>query len=67
MTNYIKVYLEREMQFMKKNNFIPIYIYAKKHGIPKQTIYRWIREGKIKPENVKEIEKIVKRKVIKDE
>ncbi len=43
------------------NKFIPIYQYAKKRGISRQNIYRWIREGKIPKEKIKIVEKIVKR------
>ena len=41
---------------------IPIYEYAKMKGVKRQSVYRWIREGKLK--NYKIIEKIVQRIVI---
>lgn len=41
---------------------IPIYQYAKDMKVQRQTVYRWIREGKLK--NYKIIDKIVKRIVI---
>jgi excisionase family DNA binding protein len=47
---------------MNTNKEIPIYEYAKMKGVQRQTVYRWIREGKLK--NYKVIEKIVQRIVI---
>lgn len=41
--------------------FIPVYQYAKLKGIKKQNVYRWIREGKIKKEDIKIEEIMVKR------
>lgn len=35
------------------NEYIPIYEYAKLHKTSKQNVYRWIREGKIKQEDIK--------------
>ena len=29
------------------------YEFAKKHGVENQTVYRWIREGKIKAKRIK--------------
>jgi len=43
---------------------IPIYKYAEKIGVPKQTVYRWIRENKIPAHNVKKISLVVERLVI---
>lgn len=34
-------------------NYIPVYEYAKLHKTSKQNVYRWIREGKLKPEDYK--------------
>lgn len=42
-----------------KENFIPVYQFAKKKNVPKQKVYRLIREGKIK--DFKVVEKVVKR------
>ena len=44
--------------------FIPIYQYAKEKNVSRQTVYRWIREGKIPENQIRIIEKIVKRKEI---
>lgn len=38
------------------NEFIPIYQYAKEHSVTVQTVYRWIREHKISPEDLKKEE-----------
>lgn len=35
------------------NKFIPIHEYAKKKGTSVQNVYRWIRERKIKEEDVR--------------
>lgn len=32
---------------------IPVWEYAKQKGLPKQTVYRWIREGKLRAKTVK--------------
>lgn len=44
--------------------YIPIWEYCKKHNIPKQNVYRWIREGKLPKESFKMVEKTVRRIVI---
>jgi len=33
-----------------EEEFIPVYAYAKKFGVTKQSVYRWVREHKIPPE-----------------
>lgn len=43
------------------SKFVPVYLYAQKKNIPKQTVYRWIREGKIKEEDIKREEITVTR------
>ena len=35
------------------SKFISIHQYAKKHGFKSQNVYRWIRERKIKEEDVR--------------
>lgn len=40
-----------------ENNYIPVYQYAKENKTSKQNVYRWVREGKFKEEDIK-IEKI---------
>ena len=45
-------------------NFVPAYEAAKNLGVSKQTIYRWIREGKMPEGEYKVIEKMVKRILI---
>ena len=35
------------------SKFISAFEFAKKHNTSKQNVYRWIREGKIKAENIK--------------
>jgi len=35
------------------SKYIPVYEYAKKRGVTIQTVYRWIRERKLKDEDVK--------------
>jgi len=44
--------------------YIPIYKYCELKKIPKQTVYRWIREGKLKDGECKIVEKTVKRILI---
>ena len=43
------------------SDFIPVHIYAKKHSTSRQNVYRWIRERKLKPEDVEVVEVVVKR------
>jgi predicted site-specific integrase-resolvase len=43
---------------------IPIWKYAKQKNISVQTIYRWIREGKIPKDKYTIIDKTVKRIVV---
>jgi len=43
------------------NNFIPVWKYAKEKGVSRQTIYRWIREGKIPPDKFRKVDVVVKR------
>ena len=43
------------------NNFVPIWKYAKEKGISRQTIYRWIREGKVSPDKFRKTEVVIKR------
>ena len=40
------------------NEYVPIYKYVELHDTSKQNVYRWIREGKFKAEDVIE-EKVV--------
>lgn len=42
-------------------DFVPVHVYAKELGVPRQTVYRWIREGKIMPSDVKLQTKTVER------
>ena len=44
-----------------KNEFIPVWQFAKERGISIFTIYSWIKRRQIKEEDVKVDEKIVKR------
>lgn len=46
---------------MKKGTYIPVYKYAKDNNVSKQNVYRWIREHKIKPEDILIEEVVVKR------
>jgi hypothetical protein len=41
--------------------FISVFEFEKEHGINRQKLYRLIREGRIKPEDFKLIERVVKR------
>lgn len=43
------------------NNFIPIYEYAELNGVKVQTVYRWLREGKMKKEDFRIEDVVVKR------
>lgn len=52
---------DRQMKIMSK--FIPIYQYAEDNKISVQNIYRWIREGKVKKEDI-QIKEIVKKKLM---
>lgn len=47
------------------SEYIPIYEYLKLHDTSKQNVYRWIREGKFKADDVIEEEVKVKRLRIK--
>lgn len=49
------------MEKKNKEQFVPIWKYAKESGISKQTIYRWIREHKIPEGKFRLVEKVVKR------
>lgn len=51
----------------KKDKWVRPFEYARIKGTSVQNVYRWIREGKIKAENVQTVEITVKRKVIKVE
>lgn len=44
---------------MSENKYIPIWEFAEKYGVTKQTVYRWIREGKIPKENTIEQEVVI--------
>ena len=35
------------------SDFLPVHAFAKEKGTSVQNVYRWIRERKIKPEDVK--------------
>lgn len=48
------------------NNFIPVYAYAKKKKTSEQNVYRWIRERKIKAEDIKTEERTVTRILINE-
>ena len=48
------------------NKYIPIYEFVKKRGTSKQNVYRWIREGKIKADDIIYEEVVVKRMRIKE-
>ena len=48
------------------NKYIPIYEYIAKNKTSKQNIYRWIREGKFKKDDIKVEEVVVKRIRIKE-
>lgn len=47
------------------NNFLPIYQFTKLKGIPKQVVYRWLREKKLKRGEYKLEKVFVKRLRIK--
>ena len=47
------------------NSFIPVWKYAKEKGVSRQTVYRWIREGKIPPEKLQKAKVEVERILIK--
>lgn len=46
--------------------FIPIYEYIIKHNTSEQNVYRWIRERKFAPDDIKVEEVVVKRIRIKE-
>jgi len=48
------------------NQWLKPYEYAKKYNKPIQTVYRWIREGRVPVESQKVEEKIVRRLLLKD-
>ena len=37
----------------EQNGYVPVHVYARKKGVSRQNVYRWIREGKIAPSDVK--------------
>lgn len=41
------------------SRYVPVYIYAKENGVPAQTVYRWIREGKLT--DIKKERRVVER------
>ena len=49
------------------NKYIPIYEYAKKNATSTQNVYRWLREGKFKEEDVITEEVTVTRIRIKED
>lgn len=49
------------------NKFIPIYAYSKLKGVPRQNIYRWIREGKIPKDKFKIVNVVVRRIKIRED
>ena len=58
--------MSRNLQ-KKITKFVPIYQYATDKDIPKQTIYRWIRERKVADEFIRIEERMVKRIMIDSE
>jgi len=48
-------------------NFVPVHAYIRKHNTSKQNVYRWIREGKINPNDFFFEEKVVRRIRIKED
>ena len=34
----------------KENKLVPVFEFAKLKGVPRQTVYRWVREGKVRAE-----------------
>jgi hypothetical protein len=47
--------------------YIPVWEFCKKYNIPKQNIYRWIRERKIPEDKINKEEKMVQRLTIVDD
>ncbi len=47
-----------------EKEFIPIAKYIKETGHSEQNVYRWIREGKVKEDDLRVLEKVVKVKMI---
>lgn len=49
------------------SEFIPIYQYCEEKGVPKQSVYRWIRERKFQENEVKiEVVKVKRIRIKKD-
>lgn len=40
------------MEKKEKNNYIPVYQYAKQNETSKQNVYRWIRENKFNDKDI---------------
>ncbi len=47
--------------------YIPVWEFCKKYNIPKQNIYRWIRERKVEPENIRKETKMIEKTVLLDD
>ncbi len=47
---------------MEDEEFIPVYAFAKKHGVTKQSVYRWVRESKI-PDRLFKRERVLVEKI----
>ena len=54
-------YTKRDLENSTMTKFIPIHQYCALHGVSRQNVYRWIREGKFPKQSVKKIEKTVQR------
>jgi predicted site-specific integrase-resolvase len=44
-----------------KEQYVPVWEYAEKHGVPIPTVYRWIRENKFPSGAVRVIKKTVEK------
>ena len=48
-------------------NFIPVYVYAQKHGVKEQAVYRWLRERKFADDEIKKVKVEVQRIRIRED
>lgn len=52
---------------MEEQKYIPIWEFAKRTGISMASIYRWIKERRLKETDYKRIEKTVTRTLIRED
>lgn len=62
MLKYISNDMPKDTQTdVGRNNFVPAYLFAKTKNVQPQTVYGWIRSGRIKKGQYRIVERSVKR------